>query len=196
MQTTPQLSSIFVPLALGCVTLIAWVSLRSDSLSSRIRSANKELVENKSPGWRQVSLRKQIELFRPRYSANGTALRYLVYAVMCLFVMLLSTGLADLPCFADCGRYFRTVLGYLTVSGLLGGVACAALGIHSVLRELDQSEATLFEDANAVRDNPSKPGERESAAPKAVAAAPEAPRNADAAQECGSRPNPGDVDVG
>ena len=80
LNNMENLYAIFVPLVIGTVSLIAWLSVRNESVSSRIRKTVDELLdpEKEFTPNHVASLQAQLLLFVPRYKQNTIALRSVI----------------------------------------------------------------------------------------------------------------------
>jgi hypothetical protein len=75
-----DLHTIFVPLVIGTISLIAWLSVRNESVSSRIRKTVDDLLDPQKVLTPEhvASLQAQLLLFVPRYKQNTIALRSVI----------------------------------------------------------------------------------------------------------------------
>ncbi len=133
--------SLFVPMVVGCASLIAFLSVRNASISDRIRKSNDEIIKSKNnrlPDGRVDNLVKQINLFKPRYRRNNQALNSAIIAILFFFVWMI--------CLVAAQRFPEIPLWWGVWLTFSCGFVCLAVGLWFTYNEIHQSHETLNAD--------------------------------------------------
>jgi hypothetical protein len=81
-----KLPNIYVPIVLGTGAIVAWISLRNESISGRIRDLKKEEWGKDTKKERRECIKKQIIILHKDYKRNRFALGI---GVASIFIFLL-----------------------------------------------------------------------------------------------------------
>lgn len=137
---------ISTPLILGSASLIAFVSVRSASISDRVREANREVIApGTTPARRHNLMQRQIPVLKRRYLASQYALLFLLLAFIAFVVMATLFGL----------MYPATSASEIA---LFAGIGFALIAFALTLYEVAISGSTLTADieyAESVYRDPS-----------------------------------------
>jgi Protein of unknown function (DUF2721) len=144
LATITELKDVFVPLVLGCISLIAWLVVRNDIIANRIRAASEGILK-RGPRWRLENLRSQIEMFKPRYDDNNKGLALFIWAIICFFGMIVASVLAKIV--------FGAFFTWVAVGLLLFGMLCVLIASWFALKEVRKGRGTLFLDADCALDH-------------------------------------------
>jgi hypothetical protein len=125
---------ISTPLILGSASLIAFVSVRSTSLSDRIRDADREVIApTTTPARRRNLVEEQIRNLKFRYECSNYALLFLLFSVVAFVAMGTLAGTAG-------ARSSAATIAFGT------GILLGAAGFGLILYEVLASKRTLFAD--------------------------------------------------
>jgi len=124
---------ISTPLILGSASLIAFVSVRSTSLSDRIRDADREVIApTTTPARRRNLVEDQIRGLKFRYECSNYALFFLLFSFVAFVAM---------------GTLAGTTAARSGAAVALGiGILLGAAGFGLILYEVLASKRTLFAD--------------------------------------------------
>ena len=142
-----DISLSFVPLIIGSGAILAWISLRNESISGRIRALNSEhTYEAESSSERRKTIKHQVNLLYNRYNYNRIALCMAMLAI-CLFVLFMIAVMTNVP-----GKSIGEI-EYLVISyWLLGaGGVLMAFCLIIMFTEILFSHRALKEDIEFIK---------------------------------------------
>lgn len=129
-----HLEVISTPLILGSASLIAFISVRSASISDRIREANREVIApNTTLARRKNLVERQIRRLKRRFMFSNYALLCLLLAFIAFVAMAALSGLMSPSKEAP-------------IAALYVGIAFAAVAFGMTLYEVTISSGSLLAD--------------------------------------------------
>ncbi len=93
---SPNISLLYSPLILGAGGMVAWISIRNDSISGRIRELNKEhwSKTNLDPE-RASSIVCQVKILRKDYARNKVSLVFGIFALAFFYAQMIAREFKD-----------------------------------------------------------------------------------------------------
>ena len=156
--------SVFIPAIVGGGALIAWMSLRNESISKRVRDLKQESLkkDGEVSQERRENISDQIKLFKERYEKNNKSLTmaigafklFICFVSISVFIKILNFSLSSTSGCISQFIYISPLIILIIGFGILVAALCR------MVDEVTSGKETLFKDLDF---KPPKNDQRENA---------------------------------